>query len=454
MLTVRSACAHKSVNTVNFASLGQPASYLASVSPFKTRHFWYSGALNESAPSEMVTHPGRADRAVGPPVVAPGACPTPPERGKGPVSVLAWKQQRDVLAALVDGNSERAVERMTEVSRPTIGKLALRLGQAAQWLHNRIARDLSCSLIEDDEIWSYVGKKEARVKPGDPDWMGEAYTWTALDKTSRFVITWHVGKRDEQGAEAFIADLRARLVVMPSLMATDGLSTYEVPMAKHFGPALPYGQVVKNYRTGAKRGPDHRYEPPRDPFITKRVVSGAPDMKKASTSYIERNNGTMRHFIGRMRRLCYAFSKHPEHHKAAVALGYVHYNMCHMVRTLRVTPAMAVGVVSSPWSLEELLDALLSAEPCDPPHVQPLVHPKPAETARELPNGRGFMRALQGGKAPAPAPMPEAPTPAPVVAAPAPASMAPTDDRQLDLLSWKPKPRKSGQQLSLFGEDE
>jgi len=314
------------------------------------------------------------------------------------VSVLSGEKRLAVLAALVDGNSERAVERMTDVARMTINRFALRLGQGAQWLHNRIARDLSCSVVEDDEIWSYVAKKEARVKPGDPPWMGEAYTWVALDKTSRFVITWHVGKRDEVAAEAFVADLRARLIVMPALMATDGLSTYESPMTKHFGPALPYGQVVKNYRTGAQRGPDHRYEPPRAPFITKRIVSGAPDMDKASTSYVERQNGTMRHKIGRMRRLCYAFSKSPEHHRAAVALNYVHYNLCHIPRTTRITPAMGVGIVKGPWSLEELLDALLSAVPCDPPGTLSLAFRAPEGTSRALPNGRGFLRALPGGK--------------------------------------------------------
>ena len=267
-------------------------------------------------------------------------------------NVLPRERQLAVLAALVDGNSERAVERITGVCRPAVARLGLMLGQKAQWLHNRLARDLSCSLVEDDEIWSYIFKKEARVEPGDPAWMGEAYVWVALDKTSRFVITWHVGKRDETAAEAFVSDLRARLVTMPSLMVTDGLSAYETPMSKHFGPALPYGQVVKHNTRGAQRGPDHRYEPPREPFMTKRVLSGAPDMKQASTSYIERNNGTMRHFIGRMRRLCYAFSKRPENHRAAVALNYLHYNICHVPRTTRITPAMGVGIVNGPWSLE------------------------------------------------------------------------------------------------------
>jgi IS1 family transposase len=446
------ACARAVVNGVNNAAVGHRVSDPPSIPHAKAARRWYSGASNESAPERLSPPGAREPERLGRPTSCNAEHALSPERGKGLVSVLAWKQQRDVLAALVDGNSERGVERMTDVSRPTIAKLALRFGTAAQWLHNKLARDLSCSNIEDDEIWSYIQKKEARVKPGDPAWMGEAYTWVALDKSSRFVITWHVGKRDEIAAEAFVADLRARLVVMPAMMATDGLSTYEAPMAKHFGPALPYGQVVKNYRTGAKRGPDHRYEPPRDPFCTKRSVSGAPDLDKASTSYIERQNGTMRSKIGRIRRLCYAFSKAPEHHRAAVALGYTHYNLCHVVKTLRVTPATAVGVVKGPWSIEELLDALLSAEPCDPPGALPLAFRAPEGTSRPLPGGRGFLRALPGGKGAPATPTPEAPTPAP--AAPVAAAEEPTG--QLDLLTWRPRAKSlpPGTQLDLFGDPE
>lgn len=197
-------------------------------------------------------------------------------------------------------------------------------------------------------------------------------------------------------------------------------------------------QVVKNYRHEAQRGPDHRYEPPRDPFCTKRSVTGTPDLDKASTSYIERQNGTMRHKIGRMRRLVYAFSKRLPNHRAAVALNYVHYNLCHILRTTRITPAMGVGIVKGPWSIEELLDALLATEPCDPPSARPLAVPKPAETSRELPNGRGFLRALPGGKTALAPPTPEVPPPAPA----APSA----------LVSRHAKLPLKGTQLSLFGD--
>lgn len=181
-------------------------------------------------------------------------------------------------------------------------------------------------------------------------------------------------------------------------------------------------------------------------------------MKQASTSYIERQNGTMRHKIGRMRRLVLAFSKRPEQHRAAVALNYVHYNLCHIPRTTRITPAMGVGIVKGPWSLEELLDALLAVQPCDPPGSLPLSFHAPVETSRELPNGRGFLRALPGGKggAPAPTPTPEVPTPS--LAAPvAPVEVLGADPRQLTIWDYKPRrpakpPPPPGTQLNLFEE--
>ncbi len=178
-------------------------------------------------------------------------------------------------------------------------------------------------------------------------------------------------------------------------------------------------------------------------------------MSRASTSYIERNNGTMRHHIGRMRRLCLAFSKRIEHHRAAVALNYVHYNFCLICKSLRTTPAMAAGVASKLWTVEDLLDALLSEPAGEKPVKQALIHRAPEVSARELPNGRGFLRVISGGKGAAPSPSPEAPTPAPVAPAappvevPAVASSAAPDDRQLDLLSWRPRPRVPSQ-LNLF----
>lgn len=368
-------------------------------------------------------------------------------------NVLDLDKRLRVLAALVDGNSERAVERMTGVQQKTIGRLSLALGEGAIRLHNRMARNLSCSLVQVDEIWSYVGKKQARVTEADEAGIGEAYTFVALDSSSRFVIGWYVGKRNQESTDVFMHDIRARLVVMPA-MTSDGFAPYISAIGASFGPGVDYAQTIKNYsRKGRPDGQkhDHRYEPPRDPFITKKSVFGAPNLDRASTAYVERNNGTMRHHIGRMRRLCLAFSKKLPNHRAAIALAYVHYNLCHVVSTLRVTPAMAAHVTDHVWELRELLDALLSADPCDAPIKQSLAPRIPEVTHRELPNNRGFLRVVDGGKAKPVAPAPIAPTSVAAVAVAAPecAELVPDDRGQYNLFSWLAKKK----QLSLFPDD-
>ncbi|XXU93410.1 hypothetical protein WME85_38190 [Sorangium sp. So ce1153] len=225
-------------------------------------------------------------------------------------------------------------------------------------------------------------------------------------------------------------------------MTSDGFAPYVSSVGTSFGPSSTFAQTVKHYRKGSRRGPDHRYEPPRDPFIVKRAVFGAPDMAKASTAYSERLNLTMRHVNGRLRRLCLAFSKKMENHRAAVALAYTHYNFCHVVKTLRVTPAMQAGITDHVWSLEELLDELMSDAPSEKPIARPLAHVKPEGAARELPAGRGFLRVVQGGAAPSPPVAPAPPPPAPVPVAATPSIPVPVESTgQLDLLSWRPKPR-------------
>lgn len=366
------------------------------------------------------------------------------------MNVLSREKRIAVLAALVEANSERAVERLTGVNRETVGKLALAFGEGAQRLQDRMARSLRCEDIECDEAWSFCQVKEARVRPDHRPGSGEAYVFVGLDKASRFVITWHVGRRDAASAGAFMSDLRARLAVMPTIV-TDGFSPYISAVGAEFGMSVNMVQTVKNYRSGGRRD-DYRYEPPRGiDFITKKTIFGSPDVDSASTAYIERNNGTMRAKIGRMRRLSYAFSKKVENHRASCALDYAFYNLCWIVRTLRVTPAVALGITDHVWDIEEFHDAITAAAPVDKPVKQPLVHraPPPDVVARELPTGRGFLRLLPGGAEPpkgpgivhAPGPRPEPTAPAsPVALAPEP---GPRPGEQLELFgAWRPEHRK------------
>jgi IS1 family transposase len=334
---------------------------------------------------------------------------------------------------------------MTGVHRDTIMRLGVAWGEGAQRVHDRLARGLSCPLIQMDEMWSYVGKKQARVLPTDSAEVGEAYVFTGMDANSRFVISFHVGKRDQVNADIFMDDLRGRLIVMPQIVS-DGFVPYVTAVGQSFGPGVDYAMMTKNYRSGGK--PDHRYEPSRNaPFITRKAVFGAPDLAKASTAYMERQNATMRHHIGRMRRLCYAFSKKLANHRAAIALTYCWYNLGMVVSTLRTSPAMAANVTDHVFELGEFLAAIEDAAPCEKPEKQPLKARTPEGPARALPEGRGFLRLVPGGAANAvkPAPEPVEPPPAPVAAQVVEVATV-EQSGQMDLFSWKP--RKG--QLSLF----
>jgi hypothetical protein len=306
-----------------------------------------------------------------------------------------------------------------------------------------------------------VKKKQARCTPEESAaGLGEAYSFVSLAMPSRYVVTWAVGKRTQETPVAFEVDTRARLSLMPQI-TTDGFNGYPAAIGGAFGPGVDYSQGVKHYTRGGRRDDDHRYEPARDPFLTKHVVFGAPDLDESTTAHVERFNGTARHIIGRMRRLVCAFSKDLEHHRAAVSLAYCYYNLCWLpekrkTRPVTQTAAMAIGVTSHVWELDEFLDALEAAEPRGAPQKQPLTPRAPTTTARALPHGQGFLRVVPSsgapstpGSAPAAPPTPPAsPTPAVPVAAPA------GDPRQLDLLSWRPRPAKPlpppGTQLDLF----
>lgn len=372
-----------------------------------------------------------------------------------------------IVSALVEGNSIRAVARMVDVDKGTVMALALRLGEGCIRFHSRKVRNLAAHVIQMDEMWSYVQKKQARVTEKDPAEHGDAYLYVALDANTKLAISFHVGKRDGENTEAFIKDLRGRLTVVPHV-TSDGWQPYIEAMFANFRGSADYGQCVKNYRGGPQRSPDHRYEPSRDVFVTKTPVFGVPKDELLSTSYVERFNLQTRHTVGRTRRLCLAFSKTLRGHRAAIGLGIASYNWVRVHGTLGTTPAVAAGLAERPWTLAELVTAAVGEEEETlPPTPQPLkLQPRPGEApapARELPGDRGWLRLVSGGSAPmAPsAPQPPPVAPAPAIPQPEPAATGqvaaparlPAPGRepagQLDLLSWRPKPR-TPVQLSLF----
>ncbi|WP_437961181.1 IS1 family transposase [Sorangium sp. So ce119] len=310
---------------------------------------------------------------------------------------LSLETRIRVVSALCEGNSIRATARMVEVDKETVMALALRVGEGCARLHNRMMREIAAHVIQVDEQWSFVQKKQSRVQPDEPEERGDAYLYVALDANTKLAISFHVGKRDDVNTHRFIEDLRSRLSVVPHI-TSDGWQSYPNAIGWNFKGSVDYGQCVKNFSRGGSQRPDYRYEPPRDPFITKKPIFGAPRDELLSTSYVERFNLNTRHTVGRTRRLCLAFSKTLRGHCAAVALGICAYNLVKIHGALGTTPAVAARVADHPWTLAELVTAALTEGEIAPPEPQPLklqVRPGAEERpARELPGGRGFLRLV------------------------------------------------------------
>lgn len=328
----------------------------------------------------------------------------PPEEGKCFVANhLPLAKKVEVVAHLVEGASINSTDRLTGVSKPTILSLLIRMGEGCDRLHNQLVRNLDIREIQCDEIWSYIQKKQARVTVVDPEEFGDAYSYLAMARTKKLIISYAVGKRDEVTTKAFIADLRSRLVTIP-MISTDGWQSYSVAVGQSFAGSVDHAIIHKNYsRKGRPDGFkfDHRYEPPRDPFITKEVAHGAPNLARASTSHVERANLTVRMHIRRFTRLCNGFSKKIENHRAAVGLHVAWYNFCRVHESLRVTPAMEAGITDHVWTTEELVTRALSSPNHDAPTPEGLKLPGGSvspdgnpQGARELPNGRGWLRLV------------------------------------------------------------
>ncbi len=267
---------------------------------------------------------------------------------------LSLARRTQIINCLVEGNSIRSTERMTETHRDTVCRLLVEVGEGCAKIMNERMRDLSCRRVQVDEIWSYVGKKQMHLKPGeDRSRLGDMWTFVALDPDTKLVPAYRVGKRTRPHAVAFMADLSGRLANKVQL-SSDALNTYVDAVEQAFGAGVDYGQAVKFYDAELV-GPG-RYAPPRVVSQTKHVVAGNPDQAHISTSLVERQNLTMRMSMRRFTRLTNAFSKKVENLQAAVALHFAYYNFVRMHKTIRMTPAMAAGVEPSLWSIEELVD--------------------------------------------------------------------------------------------------
>ncbi len=269
------------------------------------------------------------------------------------MSFLSLAKQTEIIGGLVEGNSIRSMERMTGTHRDTIMRLALRVGEGCKRIMDEELRELECRRIQADEIWAYVGKKQRQVTPNDnAAQVGDFYTFVAIDADSKLVPSFFVGKRDGRSARAFMNDLAGRMSNRCQL-STDAFGAYVTAIEEAFGANADYGQIVKFYDSDHSHG---RYSPPQCIGASRAVISGRPDPAHISTSYIERQNLTMRMSMRRFTRLTNGFSKKVEGLKAAVALHFCHYNFARLHSATRVTPAMAAGVTNRVWELEEIVE--------------------------------------------------------------------------------------------------
>lgn len=272
---------------------------------------------------------------------------------------LSREKQVQIIAALVEGNSLRATARMCDVAFNSVLNLLPQIGNACADYQDKALRGLKCKRVQCDECWSFCYSKQKNVpdKKRGQFGYGDVWTWVAIDADTKLVPSFMVGNRDGQSARMFIDELAGRLAHRVQL-TTDGLKVYVDAVEGAFGADIDYAQLQKIY---ASTQEETRYSPAVCVGCETKRVMGDPDPKHVSTSYVERQNLSMRMGMRRFTRLTNAFSKKVENHAYAVALYYMHYNYARIHKTLRVTPAMEAGVSNHVWSIEEI--AALIPEP-------------------------------------------------------------------------------------------
>lgn len=280
---------------------------------------------------------------------------------------LSTIERAKVISVLVEGNSLRATARITGVARMTVEKLLRDLGTACAMHHNSTVRNLQSARVQCDEIWSFVGAKQKNVTPAlaAKGLAGDVWTWVAMDADTKLVCSWMVANRDSHAARAFVKDLKSRLANRVQL-TTDGLKFYFHAVAEYFDDEVDYAVLHKIYGgTADESGVNTRYSPAKCLGCEKKPKIGRPDPEHISTSYIERQNLTMRMSMRRFTRLTNGFSKKIEMHAHNVALHFTYYNFCKIHQTLRITPAMQSGLSDHVWSLEELVELLSFSKPSE-----------------------------------------------------------------------------------------
>ena len=270
---------------------------------------------------------------------------------------LSIDDRARIVHALVEGNSLRSTSRMTGIAYNTVLRLLVYVGKACIKLHDENVYDVAAKRIQCDEIWSFIQCKDRNVDyctKKEEQHVGDAWTWVGMDADSKLVISWLVGDRDARCANAFMRDVASRLRNRVQL-TTDGHKPYLKAVENAFDDEIDFAQLIKIYGASEGAGNDRKYSPPTCIGIEKKWVSGNPNEADISTSYIERQNLTMRMQMRRFTRLTNAFSKKIENHNYAVAINYAYYNWVRIHKTLRVTPAMEAKLATKPLTIDDIV---------------------------------------------------------------------------------------------------
>jgi IS1 family transposase len=272
------------------------------------------------------------------------------------MSRLSTAQRVQVVSALVEGNSIRSTCRMTGIAKGTVLSLLADLGKVCADYHDEHVRNVAAKRIQCDEVWSFCYGKDKNVSDEKKaQGAGSLWTWTALDADSKLIVSYLCGGRDAAWARSFMKDVAARLTTRVQI-TTDGHKAYIEAVEGAFGMDVDYALLIKLY--GSPSQPDTRYSPGVCIGTESCIVSGNPDPAHISTSYVERQNLTMRMSMRRFTRLTNAFSKKVENHEHMLAIYFLYYNFCRVHQTLRVTPAMEAGIADHVWSIGEIVTLL------------------------------------------------------------------------------------------------
>jgi len=283
---------------------------------------------------------------------------------------LSTEKRGQVIGCLVEGMSIRATVRVTGVAKNTIVKLLCDLGCACSEYQDGAFNNLDCKVVECGEIWSFCYSKQKDIPTEHKGTLGygDVWTWAAIDSDTKLVLSWLVGERTMADAHTFLADLKSRFRNAHIQLTTDGLGHYLRVVDGLWADNIDFAMLHKIYGGGPSDTPERKYSPAECTGIEIKIIAGDPDPDRISTSYVERQNLTMRMGMRRFTRLTNAFSKKVENLTHAVSLHFMYYNFCRTHQSLTIkhddgtstkrTPAMAAGIATYPWSLTQLAQLL------------------------------------------------------------------------------------------------